>query len=66
MSENGWDEWQRHVLAELDRLSVSNEKLSKCITNLATEVAVLKIKSGLLGAISGGLTALATFFISRR
>jgi len=74
---NGWREWSRHVLTELERLNKTISSVHKEINNLrnetvlkedhrdlrrefdkfklatATQLAVLKTKSALIGAVSG-------------
>jgi hypothetical protein len=68
-SQNGWNEYQRLVLAELERhntrLETIDEKISavrvdlvKLQVELAAEIATLKVKSGLWGALAGILTVL--------
>jgi len=49
--DNGWREWSRHVLSELTRLNNCYEKLDKDIQELRVAVAMLKVKSGIWGAI---------------
>ena len=66
---NGWSEWSRHVLAELERLSSAcethNSALSKTreellgrVGKIHTEIAMLKVKSGAWGAIGAGAVLL--------
>lgn len=66
MAPNGWNEWSKHVLAELERLNVCyeqlNEKFDKKIgevydriNQLHTEVAMLKVKSGIWGLLAGAI-----------
>ena len=47
--QNGWHEWSRHVLAELERLNVNCERMQKGMESLRLDVAMLKVKSGLWG-----------------
>jgi hypothetical protein len=53
MSEDGWNEWSRHVLHELVRLNECYEKIREGQQKLATDVAMLKVKSGIWGLIAG-------------
>ncbi len=66
MTGNGWSEWQNHILAELRRLSAgvqhiadSNEddhkEIRSDIAKTNTEVAMLKVKASLWGAIAGAI-----------
>lgn len=50
---NGWNEWSRHVLAELERLNDCYTQLNTSVGNIHIEIAMLKVKSGMWGAIGG-------------
>ena len=50
---NGWKEWSKHVLAELKRLNECYEKLDESIQGMKIDLAMLKVKSGIWGAIAG-------------
>lgn len=52
---DGWNEWSRHVLAELERLSACYESLNINFNKLTTEVAMLKVKAGVWGLVGGGI-----------
>ena len=56
--ENGWSEWSRHVRLELIRLNICCEKIDSKLNNLIVSHAVLKVKAGLWGALSGLAAAL--------
>lgn len=63
---NGWDEWGRHVLSELQRLNTNLETCGKSITCIKTDIAMLKVKSGLWGVLGGIFvvaSTVAAFFI---
>lgn len=53
--ENGWNEWSRHVLAELKRLSEGDEALKCKLSSIEVEVAKLNVKAGLWGALGGAI-----------
>jgi len=56
MSENnGWNEWSKHVLLELERLNECYDKLDIKTNKLFTEIATLKVKSGVWGLIGGAI-----------
>lgn len=61
---NGWAEWGRHVLAELERLDACYHNIQKQNETLLTEIAVLKIKSGFWGIIGGAIPSLVTIAIA--
>lgn len=49
---NGWNEWSKYVLKELERLNGCYEKLDGKLDNIATDLLVLKTKAGVIGAAS--------------
>ncbi len=50
-STNGWDEWGKHVLAELGRLRDEVQGMRREQNNILQQIAALKVKSGLWGAM---------------
>ena len=52
---NGWNEWSRHVLAELERLNGCYEGLRVSVEKIHVEIAMLKVKSGAWGALGGAI-----------
>jgi len=63
MNENGWNEWSRHVLAELERLNERIEQISQKQGELLVEIARLQIKSGIWGGLAAaGVVALFIAF----
>ena len=44
--ENGWKEWSKHVLAELDRLNKNVNTLDNKIDKMSTDMATMKVKQG--------------------
>jgi len=57
--QDSWGAWQRHVLAELKRLSKSAEEIERDIGLIQKEIALLKLKSGLWGTISAIVSVIA-------
>lgn len=51
--ENGWPEWRRHVLLELNRLEERHRFMSQQLQKILVEVAMLKVKSGIWGLMGG-------------
>ena len=75
MAPDGWQEWSKYVLKELARLNDAyeafpkaiqklTEKVNDEITELKTEIAMLKVKSGIWGLI-GGIIIIGIFYLSR-
>jgi hypothetical protein len=56
---NGWNEWSRHVLAELTRLNTQIETLHQDYQELSRKMAVLqtefRLKAGFWGAIGAAI-----------
>ena len=50
---NNWAEYQHLVLAELERLDESINKLNDKMSTMSEEIQVLKFKAGLWGALAG-------------
>ena len=50
---NGWNEWSKHVLAELERLNGCYEKINTKLLEMHTDIAILKVKAGVWGIIGG-------------
>lgn len=53
--EDGWNEWSRHVLAELERLGDEVCDLNKQVAKLHTVFSVLNYKSSVFGIIGGAI-----------
>lgn len=51
MDPNGWDEWGIYVIKQLEGLTESLEGLQKDVRGIHVEIATLKVKSGLWGAV---------------
>jgi len=69
---NGWNDYQKLVLNKLDDHSNSLEDLNKevksiritDVPNLQVEIAMLKIKAGIWGAVAGAIpAALAVVYV---
>jgi len=60
---NGWNEWSRHVLAELRRLNDWCERLTETQQKILTEIATLKVKAGVWGAIAGLIPVVITIVV---
>lgn len=60
-SENGWNEWSKHVLAELERLNDGYEEINKNVNKIRVEIAMLQVKSGIWGVIGGCIPLMVAF-----
>jgi len=61
---NGWNEYSRLVLAELERHNKLLEEYNKKLNVIQVEIAMLKVKAGIWGAL-GGVLAAAFAILSR-
>ena len=57
--QNGWHEWGKYVLKELERLNECYEEQTKLINGIQIDVAMLKVKSGVWGFAAGLIPAIA-------
>ena len=55
---DGWDQWAVFVLKELERLNAHYEALRKEVGKIHTEIATLKVKAGLWGAMGAAIPVL--------
>ena len=63
--ENGWDEWSKHVLAELERQNRNIEKLFGITSQCRIEIAKLQVKSSIWGGLSGLIAALTVILLNK-
>lgn len=58
-TNNGWDEWSKYVLKELERLNSCMTQIDDDIKKLSIDIAMLKVKAGVWGVIGGCIPAIA-------
>jgi len=74
-TKNGWNEWAKKVLFDIerldkehkdvcDRLDKSYKDIHEAINLLRIEIAVLKTRAGMYGAIWGAIVGLVTTVIA--
>lgn len=61
---NGWSEWSKHVLIELKRLDADMKTANAQLSEIKLEIAMLKVKSSLWGALSGAASMAIFWFVS--
>jgi predicted negative regulator of RcsB-dependent stress response len=76
-TSDGWNEWSKHVLLELNRLNTlysqltdalqeRNDAINKEIQDMRVELATLKVRASMWGALAGlvpAMVVIATFLI---
>ena len=67
MVKNGWDEYKKLILHELEENTLTLKEVSKAISDIKSDVSALKVKAAVAGGIAGmvgtGLvTAILTVF----
>ncbi len=65
MSDDGWREYQKLVLSELRSHSDRLEKISSQIYSHGEELAQLRVKAGIWGALAGTITGLGAYVMSK-
>lgn len=64
-SRNGWEEWGKYVLKELERQNDCNAFLTEAVNSIKVDLAMLKLKSGIWGFLAGTVppTGLLLYFL---
>ncbi len=60
---NGWGEWRRHVLLQLESYDGRLKAIETNISKFNTEIAILKFKSSIWGASAGVVGASAVALV---
>ena len=60
---NGWDEYRKLVLKELEDLGLEMIRARKDLSDIKIEIRELKIRSGIWGAIGGAIPVLLTIIL---
>ena len=63
MADNDWNEWSRHVLAELERLNDNEKEITRLVSDMRADIKVLYFKSGFIGMVGGMIPVLITIII---
>jgi len=65
MTDNGWEQYQKLVLSELEKHGDRLEKMSEQMMKHGEELAQLKVKAGIWGAVSGTVVGIGSFIMSK-
>jgi len=58
MKDNGWNEYEKLVMARLKEQTLGQTAIEKRLRNIEIEIALLKLRAGLFGALAGTVPAL--------
>lgn len=61
---NGWGEWKRHILYELERIAKCLEHLEENQSKIQDDITSLKVKSGIWGAFGVCIGAIGAAIIN--
>jgi hypothetical protein len=64
MTDNGWSEYRREVMAKLDEQQNDIRALQKSVNELSNHVSALNVKAGVWGVTGGIVAGLAFRFLS--
>jgi len=53
--DNGWEQWGKHVLAELERNNTDHAYIKKQLLGIEKNLGELKVKAGLWGVFGGAI-----------
>lgn len=56
---NDWNEWRQHVLAQLTQQRDDHREVREALQRIQVEIAQLKVRAGLWGAVAGVIPAIA-------
>lgn len=59
--ENGFGEWKNYIRLSIDELKETVKTMHNELTDIKVEIAMLKVKSGVWGALAGLIPAIITF-----
>jgi hypothetical protein len=62
-NNQGWKEWSKYVLKELERLNECYEKLDTKMNDIATDISVLKVKAGIWGLVGAAIPVTALLIL---
>ena len=60
---NGWNEWSKYVLKELERLNDYQMELNKKVDKLLIDTTTMKVKASLFGALAGAVPAIIMLIV---
>jgi len=65
MTDNGWSEYSKLVLSELEKHGEKLERMSDQMIRHGEELAQLKVKAGMWGAVSGTIVGIGSYIMTK-
>lgn len=62
--EHSWDEYRRMVVAHMVSTDDKLDKISSRLSSIESEIATLKVKSGLWGAVAGVIATMGALLMA--
>jgi len=62
--ENGWNEWSRFVLKELERLNRCYESVDKKLDKMNEQLVLMRVKTAGIGAAVSLIVTIVTILIA--
>jgi len=66
IENNGWTEWRKHVLLEIERINENFEKMDERYRRMCIDVAKLKAYAAIWGAGGGAIITLIVAIVVSR
>ncbi len=63
-NENGWSEWSKYVLKELERLNLCYRELNEKVDMVNTKLTMVQVKVAGIGAIASLITTLVVLLLA--
>ncbi len=60
---NGWREWSKYVLKELERNNADHDKILAKMTTIEGEIVALKVKAGMWGLMGGAIPVIVAMLM---
>ena len=61
---DGWGEWRIYVIRSLESNDKDHKEIMDCLSDIKKEVAALKVKAGMWGAVAGVLAGAVPILIT--
>lgn len=62
--QNDWHEWRQHVLHQLEQQRLDHKEVRVALAAINVQIATLKARAGVWGALAGMLPAVAALIWS--